>query len=72
MEILKECHFLYQCYHKTGNFYLNVYLLKIVVLFSNHENNLEIVFCLKSNVYLLSYFLRQHFKTGLFVVITKS
>ena len=56
MEILKECHFLYQCYHKTGNFYLNVYLLKIVVLFSNHENNLEMSFASRAmyTCYLIS------------------
>ena len=37
MEILKECHCVYQYYNETWNSYLNLYLLNIVVLLSTHE-----------------------------------
>ena len=61
MEILKECHCLYQYYYETWNSYLNVCLLKIVVLLSNRENYLQTIFLRKGIVYLLFYFLSQHF-----------
>ena len=61
MEILKESHCLYQYYYETWNSYLNVYLLKTVVLFPNHENNLQTIFLPKNITYLLSYFLSQQF-----------
>ena len=44
MEISKECPCLNQYYYETWNSYLNVYLLKKVVLLSNHENHLQIIF----------------------------
>ena len=44
MEILKEYYCFYQYYYETCNSYLNVYLLKIVVLFSNQENHLQRIF----------------------------
>ena len=55
MEILRECHGLYQYYNKTWNSYLNFCLLKIVVLLSNHENHLQTIFLPKNIAYLLSY-----------------
>ena len=38
IEISKECPWLNQYYYETLNSYLNLYLLKKVVLLSNHEN----------------------------------
>ena len=61
MDILKECHCLYQHYYKTWNCCLNICLLKIKVLLLNHENHLQTIFLPKSIAYLLSYFLSQHF-----------
>ena len=61
MGISKECHRLNQYYYETSNYYLNVYLLKTVLLLSNHENHLQTIFLPKNIVYLLSYFLSQHF-----------
>ena len=50
MEILKECHGLYHYYYETWNSYLNVCLLKKVILFSNHENHLQTIFLPKNLV----------------------
>ena len=61
MEILKECHCLYQYYSETWNSDLNVWLLKIKELLSNHENHLQTIFLPRNIAYLLSYFLSQHF-----------
>ena len=61
MEISKVCHCLNQYYYETRNSYLNVYLLKIVVLFSDRENHLQAIFLPKYIVYLLSYFLSNRF-----------
>ena len=44
MEILKKCHCVNQYYYETWNSYLNVHLLKRVVLFSNRENYLQTSF----------------------------
>ena len=61
MEILKECHCLYHFYDENQNSYLNIYLSETVVSISNHENYVQTIFLPKNIVYLLSYFLRQHF-----------
>ena len=53
MEISKECPCLNQYYYETWNSYLNVYLLKKVVLLSNHENHLQKIFWPRNIVYLL-------------------
>ena len=61
MENLKECNCSYQYYYKTWNSQLDVCLLTIVVLLSNHENRLQTIFLPKNIAYLVSYFLSQHF-----------
>ena len=61
IENLKECHCSYQYYYKTWNSQLDVCLLTIVVLLSNHENRLQTIFLPKNSAYLVSYFLSQHF-----------
>ena len=61
MKSLKECDYLNQYYYENWNSYLNVYLLKIVVLLCNHEHNLQTIFLPKNILYLLSHFLSQHF-----------
>ena len=71
MEILKECHRLYQCYYETWNSYLNVYLSKIIVLFSYHENHLQTIFLAKNIAYLSFYFLSQYFLNFLFRSLCK-
>ena len=65
MEILKECHCIYLNYYESWNSFLNLSLLKIAVLFPNHENHLQAIFLPKNVAFLLSYFLNhflnQHF-----------
>ena len=41
--------------------WVNVSLLKIMALLSNHENHLQTIFLPKNIVYLLSYFSSKHF-----------
>ena len=72
MKIVKECHCLNQYYYETWNSYINIYLSKIVVLLSNHENYLQTIFLPKNIAYLLSYFLSQHFYATLFIAIAKT
>ena len=71
MKILKECHCLYQCYYETSNAYLNVCLLKTVILLSNHENHHQTASLTMNIGYLSSYFLSQHFYTSFFIAIAK-
>ena len=66
MEILKKRHRLHKYYDETWNSYLNVCLLKIVVLLFNLENHLQTIFLPKNIAYLLSYFLSQIFLCTLF------
>ena len=61
MEILKECHCIYLNCYESWNSFLNLCLLKIVLLFPNHENHLQPIFLPKNIAFLLSYFLNQHF-----------
>ena len=61
MEILKECYFLYQYCSETWNYYLYVYLLKIVVLIYKNKNHIQTIFLPKNIAHLLSYFLSGHF-----------
>ena len=73
MEISKECPCLNQYYYETWNSYLNVYLLKIVVLLSNHENHLQTIFFYQGKLHTCHLISQVNISyTSLFIAIAKS